>query len=45
MTGELRQKKIFYINREEDSIVYRNLLNYVSPEIKKKGKLLLRNLN
>lgn len=42
--GQLSRNETFYINHvKEDLIVYRNLLGYVSPQLKKEGKLLLRN--
>ena len=42
--GQLSRKEKFYINHvKEDLIVYRNLLSYVNPEVKKEGKSLLRN--
>ncbi len=41
--GQLSRNESYYINHvKEDLEVYRNLLSYVKPEIKKEGKLLLR---
>lgn len=42
--GQLSRKENFYVNHvKEDLIVYRYLLSYVNPEMRKEGKLLLRN--
>lgn len=42
--GQLSRKENSYINHvKEDMVVYRNLLSYVDPGIKKEGKKLLRN--
>ena len=41
---QLSRVASLYINHvKEDMIIYRNLLNYVSPEIAKEGKAMLRN--
>ena len=41
--GQLSRNEKYYVNHiTEDLIVYRNLLSYVNPEMKKQGKLLLR---
>lgn len=43
-TKQLSRNEKYFINHiREDLIVYRNLLDYVSPEIKREGKFLLRN--
>lgn len=43
-TGQLSRNESYYINHvKEDLVVYRNLLSYVSPDIQKEGRLLLRN--
>lgn len=40
---QLSRKENFYINHvKEDLIVYRNLLSYVSPGMKKEGEMILR---
>ncbi|MEO6456054.1 MAG: glycosyltransferase [Ginsengibacter sp.] len=42
--GQLSRKENFYIYHvKEDLRVYRNLLSYVNPQIRKEGKLLLKN--
>ncbi len=42
--GQLSRKESYFINHvKEDLIVYRNLLSYVDPELRKEGRDLLRN--
>jgi glycosyltransferase involved in cell wall biosynthesis len=43
-SGQLSRKESLYINHVRDDLtVYKYLINYVSPEIKKEGRFLLRN--
>ena len=43
--GQLSRKENFYINHmKEDLIVYRNLLSYVNPGIKKRRKSIAQKL-